>query len=48
MRDEGLKPDKTPVIAGEWGYSTWERGNDEQTQAANRKPRNRIARARLV
>ena len=34
MRENGLDPQKTPLIAGEWGYSTWIRGVDEETQAA--------------
>ena len=34
MRDRGLDPNLAPVIAGEWGYSTWQQGVDEKTQAA--------------
>ena len=34
MRDRGLDPDNAPVITGEWGYSTWQQGVDEKTQAA--------------
>jgi hypothetical protein len=34
LRQHGIDPAKTPLIAGEWGYSTWLRGVDEPTQAA--------------
>ena len=34
MRDDGLAPDQMPLIAAEWGYSSWMRGVDENTQAA--------------
>ena len=34
MISGGIDPAKVPVIAGEWGYSTYSHGVDEQTQAA--------------
>jgi polysaccharide biosynthesis protein PslG len=34
MTNHGIDPAKVPVIAGEWGYSTFSQGVDEQTQAA--------------
>jgi len=34
MRENGLNPEKTPVLEGELGYSTWLGGVDESTQAA--------------
>jgi polysaccharide biosynthesis protein PslG len=34
MRRHGIDPAKTPVITGEWGYTSWERGVDERSQAA--------------
>jgi hypothetical protein len=34
MKQHGIDPAKIPVIAGEWGYSSWMHGVDEKTQAA--------------
>ncbi len=34
MTRNGIDPAKVPLIAGEWGYSTFSHGVDEQTQAA--------------
>jgi polysaccharide biosynthesis protein PslG len=34
MTNHGIDPAKVPLIAGEWGYSTFSQGVDEQTQAA--------------
>jgi polysaccharide biosynthesis protein PslG len=34
MTNHGIDPAKVPLIAGEWGYSTYSQGVDEQTQAA--------------
>jgi polysaccharide biosynthesis protein PslG len=34
MRNHGIDPAKVPLIAGEWGYSTYAEGVDEPTQAA--------------
>ncbi|MDR3450391.1 MAG: cellulase family glycosylhydrolase [Alphaproteobacteria bacterium] len=34
MQSDGIDPARIPLIAGEWGYSTWLRGVDEETQAA--------------
>jgi hypothetical protein len=34
MTSNGIDPAKIPLIAGEWGYSTYAHGVDEQTQAA--------------
>ncbi len=34
MTNNGIDPAKVPLIAGEWGYSTYQQGVDEQTQAA--------------
>jgi hypothetical protein len=34
MTNHGIDPAKVPLIAGEWGYSTFSQGVDEETQAA--------------
>ncbi len=34
MRGSGLDPAKVPLVAAEWGYSTWLRGVSEERQAA--------------